>query len=78
MGQKRDVLKVISVLGEIGLHDLYPEICPTCAASSMYLLRLFRQRLLFRRRVAGKIYYRLSPRGGGRLNYLQKREGVED
>ena len=75
MTQKLDVLKMVSFKGEIGLHDLFPEICPTSAASAMYLLKLYRQGLLTRRRVVGKIRYDLSPRGRERLVYLSRKEG---
>ena len=78
MGQKLKVLKVVSGFGEIGLRDLSPDLCRTPAASSMCLMRLWRQRLLCRERVAGKIRYSLSRRGRERLNYLQKREVFED
>ena len=72
--RKLEVLKFISYMDEIGLHGLFPKYCRTTAASSLYLLKLSREHLLIRSRVAGKIRYSLSRRGEEQLDYLNRKE----
>ncbi len=71
-GRKLEVLKFIDERGTVIPADLAYRVCPSIKCSYVYLLKLYRQGLLFREPTARGIFYRITPRGRERLAFLSR------
>lgn len=78
--KKRDLLAYLARAGETDTHDVARALGVSHSAAAMGLLRLVRQDLVNRSRLAdrGAYRYRLSERGQSRLAYLQERSKPPD
>ncbi len=71
-GRKLEVLKFITERGAVTPRELAYRVCPSTKCSYVYLLKLYRQGLLFREPTSKGIFYRISPRGRERMVFLSR------
>lgn len=76
-GKKFEVLKFVAERERVTPQSVAYWVCPSLKAAYVYLLKLHRQGLLYRRQTEFGIFYRISPRGKARLLFLSSKRGVE-